>query len=140
MSAKLGRNRKCPCGSGKKYKVCCLTRQLPSRIEDQLVPFEKVTDGKIKYCMDRIKSSVSPTFTMADATDYLTSKTYRPLQLHFMKSSMILFAKKTLENAEVFASREETPASDIMIMYRGQYRTILFRNVDSTLNSLLTMF
>jgi peptide deformylase len=27
MSVKMGRNDKCPCGSGKKYKKCCLNRQ-----------------------------------------------------------------------------------------------------------------
>jgi len=25
MSPKVGRNDQCPCGSGKKYKKCCLT-------------------------------------------------------------------------------------------------------------------
>ena len=24
MRPKIGRNEKCPCGSGKKYKMCCL--------------------------------------------------------------------------------------------------------------------
>ena len=27
MSKKIGRNDPCPCGSGKKYKKCCLNRQ-----------------------------------------------------------------------------------------------------------------
>ena len=26
---KVGRNDPCPCGSGKKYKKCCLNKQLP---------------------------------------------------------------------------------------------------------------
>ena len=25
-SEKIGRNTKCPCGSGKKYKLCCLNK------------------------------------------------------------------------------------------------------------------
>ena len=28
---KVGRNESCPCGSGKKYKKCCLRPSLPSR-------------------------------------------------------------------------------------------------------------
>ena len=24
---KIGRNQKCPCGSGKKYKKCCINKQ-----------------------------------------------------------------------------------------------------------------
>jgi hypothetical protein len=27
LSAKVGRNDRCPCGSGKKYKQCCLQRE-----------------------------------------------------------------------------------------------------------------
>jgi SEC-C motif len=27
MNVKIGRNDSCPCGSGKKYKKCCLSRQ-----------------------------------------------------------------------------------------------------------------
>lgn len=29
MTQKIGRNDLCPCGSGKKYKVCCLKKQKP---------------------------------------------------------------------------------------------------------------
>ncbi|MBW2430077.1 MAG: SEC-C domain-containing protein, partial [Deltaproteobacteria bacterium] len=28
--AKIGRNEPCPCGSGKKYKRCCLTKGVPA--------------------------------------------------------------------------------------------------------------
>jgi len=31
--AKPGRNDRCPCGSGKKYKVCCLTRDTAAELE-----------------------------------------------------------------------------------------------------------
>ena len=27
-TAKIGRNEECPCGSGKKYKKCCLDKDL----------------------------------------------------------------------------------------------------------------
>ena len=30
VSQKIGRNDSCPCGSGKKYKRCCLARQSAS--------------------------------------------------------------------------------------------------------------
>lgn len=29
MTEKIGRNDPCPCGSGKKYKQCCMKKQLP---------------------------------------------------------------------------------------------------------------
>lgn len=31
MSGKPGRNDPCPCGSGKKYKSCCFSKELPGR-------------------------------------------------------------------------------------------------------------
>jgi len=36
MKNKPGRNAPCPCGSGKKYKMCCLKREVES--ENDLVP------------------------------------------------------------------------------------------------------
>lgn len=30
MTEKIGRNDPCPCGSGKKYKACCLSKKQPS--------------------------------------------------------------------------------------------------------------
>lgn len=32
--AKIGRNDNCPCGSGKKYKKCCLHRERPLTMSD----------------------------------------------------------------------------------------------------------
>jgi hypothetical protein len=31
----VGRNAKCPCGSGKKFKACHLPRHIPDEIEDE---------------------------------------------------------------------------------------------------------
>lgn len=33
MTKKLGRNEPCPCGSGKKYKKCCLKNKKPATVE-----------------------------------------------------------------------------------------------------------
>lgn len=34
MAKKIGRNEKCPCGSGKKYKQCCMRRDASRRSMD----------------------------------------------------------------------------------------------------------
>lgn len=31
MDQKIGRNDPCPCGSGKKYKQCCMLNTIPSK-------------------------------------------------------------------------------------------------------------
>jgi hypothetical protein len=38
METKIGRNDPCPCGSGKKYKLCCLGRPLPRNDAPTLSP------------------------------------------------------------------------------------------------------
>ncbi|MEX1012179.1 MAG: SEC-C metal-binding domain-containing protein [Waddliaceae bacterium] len=45
MDKKVGRNDPCPCGSGKKYKQCCLKKKLPG--------------GGRKFSAKIIKSGVS---------------------------------------------------------------------------------
>jgi methionyl aminopeptidase len=46
-SAKVGRNDPCPCGSGKKYKKCCLNKQGPTRA-DQAATYMKKYGIKLK--------------------------------------------------------------------------------------------
>jgi hypothetical protein len=46
--AKIGRNDPCPCGSGKKYKNCCLNKERAKRVRDSAwVHDEQVTLGKL---------------------------------------------------------------------------------------------
>lgn len=43
--AKIGRNQPCPCGSGKKYKHCCLNRDQASRVKPSRHPQELLPGG-----------------------------------------------------------------------------------------------
>lgn len=36
MGLKIGKNDVCPCGSGKKYKQCCLRKMQPMNIHKQI--------------------------------------------------------------------------------------------------------
>lgn len=40
MNNQLGRNDQCSCGSGKKYKKCCLTTSSPTSVSSEVVDFE----------------------------------------------------------------------------------------------------
>lgn len=51
--AKIGRNDKCPCGSGKKYKRCCLIKkqimeQEQFRREPEIVNEKETTESEDK--------------------------------------------------------------------------------------------
>jgi len=39
---KIGRNELCPCGSGKKYKKCCLRKN--KQLSSSALPFNEATD------------------------------------------------------------------------------------------------
>jgi hypothetical protein len=141
---KLGRNDKCFCKSGKKYKTCCLNSVTQKKQQHNIIPFESVTDNKVKYCMETVQKTIAPiNIIMIDVTDCLTTDdNYRSLQLQFMKNKKektVLFAKKTEQNKIVFDSRVDSHTSDMMIMYCGQYRTFAFRNFDRVLNSCCTL-
>lgn len=41
---KIGRNDPCPCGSGKKYKQCCLNKPKPPRFKATLLSQPKQVD------------------------------------------------------------------------------------------------
>jgi hypothetical protein len=51
MAEKVGRNDPCPCGSGKKYKRCCLTKSQGHRAIDwPTFPEEQVVSGLLQSC------------------------------------------------------------------------------------------
>lgn len=41
MTEKLGRNDLCSCGSGKKYKQCCLKKSMPGKKKFTAMPLSK---------------------------------------------------------------------------------------------------
>lgn len=45
MKVKIGRNDQCPCGSGKKYKLCCLDNRSLSTEASQLSPRFRFESG-----------------------------------------------------------------------------------------------
>ena len=48
--AKIGRNDSCPCGSGKKFKKCCLNREEPLTMSDI---YEDIG------CLDKLSNSIN---------------------------------------------------------------------------------
>ena len=61
---KIGRNKPCPCGSGKKYKKCCLNKEKPpesllwhrlnkayDKLQNQLLDYARKTFGDLALPM-----------------------------------------------------------------------------------------
>jgi hypothetical protein len=125
---KIGRNDPCPCESGKKYKVCCM---------ETMTSGINYNEGQAEHteAIDKIISTLKeecPKISVIDITGTLNSKNYRPYQLSNYNKNIAMVAEKTPENEEVFSTRTNMANSDIIIMYKGAYRTFpktLFRSM-----------
>jgi len=66
-AAKIGRNDPCPCGSGKKYKKCCLGKAFDGN-QDPSPPFESVGPGTVSSPARTTGVHVAP-YTLAKLLD-----------------------------------------------------------------------
>ena len=51
---KVGRNESCPCGSGKKYKHCCLGKEPPQRVVSALNELREAMQGRTFGSLDEV--------------------------------------------------------------------------------------
>ena len=66
---KVGRNELCPCGSGLKYKKCCLRKTQEEMLAEAIFDAQKniKKDGHIKQCLHPNKSECSDTIVRSHA-------------------------------------------------------------------------
>ena len=66
---KVGRNEPCPCGSGLKYKKCCLRKTEEEKLAETIFDAQKniKKDGHIKQCLHPNKSECSDTIVRSHA-------------------------------------------------------------------------
>lgn len=133
---KIGRNSRCPCESGKKYKVCCL------RKDEDAKRFEKY-----KYSIGQDTSTDHVTLMMEyfggeykdhkiiDISDGLNDENYRLYQTKNYNEKLIMIAEKNNTNQSVFKGRGP-PNNDIIIMYRGSYRTFMKNDLENVFESI----
>ena len=92
MTKKLGRNDPCPCGSGKKYKHCCLrgsnaqvarsTWLLMRRTEGELAP--KLADYADTHCAEGALLEAWDEFHLSDGTPMVTEEPDQEFEQFFM--------------------------------------------------------
>ena len=80
-----------------------------------------------------------PGHNMIDITIGLKDATYRSYQLANIQSPVIMFAQKTEQNNSVFASRVDSPLSDIMVLYHGSFRTFQYSTLENVFSSVCNM-
>ena len=68
---KVGRNDPCPCGSGKKYKKCCMLKDLEQELENQ--PDEEIPQEKKERRhprADEIENNLNRAYKLLDERDF----------------------------------------------------------------------
>lgn len=68
---KVGRNDPCPCGSGKKYKKCCMLKDLEQELENQ--PDEEIPPEKKERRhprADEIENNLNRAYKLLDERDF----------------------------------------------------------------------
>lgn len=136
---KIGRNDKCYCMSGKKFKLCCLSKEylikqnMDAKYENGQQESSENIQKIIKFLDSKYKDH-----KIIDITDDLNENTYKTYQIKNYKNKIIMVAERKLHNELVFASRVNS-TENIIIMYRGSYRTIKVENISQCFESINKM-
>ena len=151
---KVGRNDKCPCDSGKKYKLCCLASASAAA---SAAPRETVVD---QYARTQLRCPDLPQIQVADnvigqllcripegqlhlvnVTDFLNEEAYANLvQLSVTKPcrNIACVAHETPASTSIFESRRHGESSaNTIILFRGEYRSFPAAMTRFYLDSLL---
>lgn len=117
---KIGRNDICHCGSGKKYKKCCLEEDTSKKqMENQYVSSE-LMDVSMEHLQNKF-----PNITFVNVSDILNTQSYKTIQLKHIKDNVCQVAERIKKNERVFKDRDpDENEYDLMLMYRGAYRVL----------------
>lgn len=127
---KVGVNDKCTCGSNKKYKKCCLPKQINQKMEmNKIYSIGHETDPEsvnLIECMSYLIDTY-PNHTIINISNYLTADTYKTFQTKNYYEKTIMVAERNKTNDSVFITRGPESV-DMMIMYQGAYRCFDFKD------------
>lgn len=139
---KLGRNDKCHCKSGKKYKVCCMNKDDIEKNERKALLQKQYNDGheitEETSDMYNYFTKEYPSFKVIDISNVLTSSSYRTIQTIHYNSNTIMLASRNEENDEVFASRGDM-STDLIVLFRGAHQVFSRYSFEKMKNQLSKM-
>lgn len=122
MVNKTGRNEKCPCNSGKKYKQCCLRKDELLKVKEmeKFINGQDTSSDNVKFVKEYLDEEYFD-HKVIDITNDLNVDNYKIYQVRNYESKVIMVAEKTESNQGVFTTRGPAE-NDIIVMYRGSYR------------------
>ena len=121
---KIGRNDSCPCDSGKKYKKCCLGKDIQHKAKrrERIIYGDEVSSKLLGKVVDTLKATYTD-HECIDVSGVLEESSYRPLQVQHYKAKMIMVAERSESSESVFEERC-APEFNVMVMYRGAYNCL----------------
>ena len=127
---KIPRNSRCPCGSGKRYKSCCLLSDWKQKIDriDKYENGHEISSDKVKHCVNNIVTNY-PKNKVIDVSNILNNETYRLMQIENYRKDIIMVAERNIYNNEVFSTRAPETI-DIIVLYHGAYRCFKYDNLE----------
>jgi len=139
--SKIGRNDPCPCGSGKKYKKCCLKNQSPqvSNIGDFNYRRYRRTEGELSEKLMRYARLHYPDnaiyqawyeFSEDESYDFENSKEFEPLFIPWFFYNWIPEDLESGMNTEIIAEHYLRHSKNITRLEREFIVTTLSSNFD----------
>ena len=135
---KIARKAKCPCGSNKMYKKCCLLQQQILKAEEDVkyTKGQEISSENMKICLEYLSEEYeSINHSVIDITDFLTNDNYKTFQIKNYTNKIIMVAEKNDKNKDVFIGRGQQD-NDMIIMYRGSYRTFRLNDMELITDSI----
>jgi hypothetical protein len=139
MNKKIGRNDKCYCGNNKKYKICCLKKDISIKNESA----EKLTYGH-NIASDNIQTlyeclrELYKKYRIIDITEYLSDLTYESYQKKHYYDKVIMIAEINNINESVFKKRGPDNVN-MMVMFSGAYRSFCFDDLSFAIDNVIAM-
>jgi hypothetical protein len=136
---KLGRNAPCPCGSGKKYKHCCLRSETATRSE--AISRDRAWDTMMDKLLDfsreaRFRGDLESAFDLFWNKTYSTEQidSLDPMQELFLVEGAPVLSEQELELAKA-ASQSYLSAHEVTDVDEGRTIRLLdvFQNLESEL-------
>ncbi len=120
---KINPNDKCHCNSDKKYKKCCMIKDMNSKNDEELkyLNGQDNSSEKIKICMEHYKRLFDK-HKIIDITDYINIDNYKIFQIKNYLNKTIMLATRTEKNNDLFIEKGNSDTFDLLIMYKGVYR------------------
>jgi hypothetical protein len=127
---KIGRNDVCKCGSGKKYKKCCINADIDyeNNQRQRIIYGDEYGSEELKELAKFFKEAY-PTHDVIDVSKVADTTTYKPLQLQHYKKNVIMLLEKNETNKGIFEERCPDHIN-IMVLYRGAYECITDNSID----------